>query len=657
MRRILPPEYRSHLDRRGDTAAAGTGPAVTLRSIVIGLGFCVLIAVCVPYGSMLIRGSRLGLSSATPAAFFALFLLLLFVQPLLRRLSAGWALRRGELIVVFFMMMVASAIPTRGVMGMLLPMISGHDYYATPENRWEELVHPHLPEWMVVTDAEASLLFFEGGGAVRWEAWLPALASWAVFYLGLYLAQLCAMVLLRRQWVDRERLAFPMAQVPLAMLEGAGRRWLPPFFTNPLTWIGMSIPLLINLTNGLSKYDAVWPSLRLSERVVVFGIPLDLSVNFLILGFSYLIGSSVSMGLWVFFLLHQVQDRVFHLLGIRGYEQSVGDWSQPGVGHEMTGALAVLVLFGLWTARGHLRQVLAKAFGRAPEVDDSAEILSYRAALLGLAAGVAIMSLWLWRSGLPPLVVPLVVAVALVLFIGLARVIAESGLPTVTPAMIPAGFVLSGVGAPALGPTGLVALGYSYIWTGDFLVFMSAPLANGLRLSSETGPHRRRISGAVALAMAAALVVSCWFLLDLAHQHGGINLHSQYFKSFATRPADFAAKQLIAPVQLSTEGWIHTGAGATVMSLLFVARQQLPWWPLHPIGYPVAMGWAMQRLWFPVFLAWAFKVLVLRFGGARTYARSRPLFLGMALGQIVSGGLWLLVDGFTGKVGNVIPVY
>lgn len=296
MRRILPPEYRAHLDRRGDTGA-GPGPAVTLRSIVIGLAFCVLIAVCVPYGSMLIRGSRLGLSSATPAAFFALFLLLLFVQPLLRRLQAGWSLRRGELIVVFFMMMVASAIPTRGVMGMLLPMISGHDYYATAENRWQELVHPHLPEWMVVTDAEAALRFFEGGGGVRWEAWLPALASWAVFYLGLYLAQLCAMVLLRRQWVDRERLAFPMAQVPLAMLEGAGRRWLPPFFANPLTWIGMSVPLLINLTNGLSKYNAVFPSLRMSESVLVFGIPLDLSVNLLILGFSYLIGSSVSMGL------------------------------------------------------------------------------------------------------------------------------------------------------------------------------------------------------------------------------------------------------------------------------------------------------------------------------------------------------------------------
>ena len=327
VRRILPPEYRAHLERRGDAAAAATGPAVTFRSLAVGLAFCLVIAVCVPYGSMLIRGSRMGLSSSTPAAFFALFLLLLFIQPLLRGLHAGWALRRGELIVVFFMMMVASAIPTRGVMGMLLPMISGHDYYATPENRWEELVHP--PPAGVDGGQR------RGGGAAvlrgRRRRALGVLAP-GPGLVGrvlprLYLAQLCALVLLRRQWVDRERLAFPLAQVPMAMLEGAGRRWLPPFFTNPLTWIGMSIPLAVNLTNGLSKYNPVFPSLRLSDSILVFGISLDLSVNFLILGFSYLIGSSVSMGLWFFYLLHRVQDRVFHLFGIRGYEQEVGDWS------------------------------------------------------------------------------------------------------------------------------------------------------------------------------------------------------------------------------------------------------------------------------------------------------------------------------------------
>ena len=49
-------------------------------------------------------------------------------------------------------------------------------------------------------------------------------------------------------------------------------------------------------------------------------------------------------------------------------------------------------------------------------------------------------------------------------------------------------------------------------------------------------------------------------------------------------------------------------------------------------------------------------MIVLRFGGPGLYARSRPLFLGLVLGQIVAGGLWLVVDYLTGTVGNRIPL-
>ena len=124
-----------------------------------------------------------------------------------------------------------------------------------------------------------------------------------------------------------------------------------------------------------------------------------------------------------------------------------------------------------------------------------------------------------------------------------------------------------------------------------------------------------------------------------------------------TRFSPSTAQQMANPTDPSLSGWLHTGSGAGVMGLLFAARQWLTWWPLHPIGYPVGIGWVMNRIWFSVFLAWAAKVLVLRFGVARAYTPSRPLFLGLALGQIVAGGLWLLVDAYTGKVGNVIPVY
>ena len=63
-----------------------------------------------------------------------------------------------------------------------------------------------------------------------------------------------------------------------------------------------------------------------------------------------------------------------------------------------------------------------------PTVDDSGEMLTYRLALWGLLIGGTIMVIWLTASGIPfYLVIPFLL-VALVLFIGLTRIVAESGM-------------------------------------------------------------------------------------------------------------------------------------------------------------------------------------------------------------------------------------
>ena len=99
--------------------------SITPRGFVVGCLMAAILAIAVPYGGMVVKGSRLGLSACTPAAFFLFFVFLLTVQVVLGVLKRSWLLKPGELIVVFIMMMMATAIPTRGVVGMLLPMITG----------------------------------------------------------------------------------------------------------------------------------------------------------------------------------------------------------------------------------------------------------------------------------------------------------------------------------------------------------------------------------------------------------------------------------------------------------------------------------------------------------------------------------------------------
>jgi len=651
----IPPDYLTYLAQRSGPKSSRHG--LPWRGILVGALLCALIAVGAPYARHIVKGTALALTSATPVAFFLLFVLLLTLHLLLGWCRREWAFTRGELIAMFAMMTAAAAIPTKGVVSMLLPIITGFLYYASPENQWSALVHPRLPRWILVDDAQAITDFYEGGAAIPWAHWLPPLAAWFAFYMALYLTLLCISAVLRRQWVNYERLAYPLAQAPLAMLdEGAEGRLLKPFFRNWVMWAGFAIPFLLTSLGALHHYfpQVASPGLSTAIQPIEGGRSLPLNIHFLMLGLAYFINLNISFSLWLFFLIAYFQDAAFGVMGIHS-QADLGHWSVPIRGHLMMGAVAVLLGAVLWNARHHLKTVLQRAWDGSDAVDDQGEIMSFRAAVVGGGVGVASLWCWLWQTGLPAWVALFVLAVGLTLFVVLARIIAETGLPIVKPTMIPAGFTLSGIGSSALGPQGTVALGYTMVWCGDLLVFMLAPLANSLRLVSELKSGQRRLFWALAIAMLLTWVLSLWYTLHLAYRHGAVNLYLS--THYATEPSRLAARHLLNPTEPSLAGWLWTGGGGAIMAGLLAARRYLLWWPLHPLGFVVGFGRVMERIWFAVFLAWLSKKCLLRLGGAAAYRRMQPFFLGMALGHISSGGVWLLIDSATGTVGNRIPLY
>ena len=60
----------------------------------------------------------------------------------------------------------------------------------------------------------------------------------------------------------------------------------------------------------------------------------------------------------------------------------------------------VLVLWGLWMARDHLKDVVRKAWNPAYPIDDRRELMSYRAAVLGFLLGTFYMLTWLHEAGM-----------------------------------------------------------------------------------------------------------------------------------------------------------------------------------------------------------------------------------------------------------------
>ena len=155
--------------------------------------------------------------------------------------------------------------------------------------------------------------------------------------------------------------------------------------------------------------------------------------------------------------------------------------------------------------------------------------------------------------------------------------------------------------------------------------------------------------------MLITLVVSIWYTIELAYRHGSMNLLIS--DHYAAEPSRLATEKLANPTGPSLSGYMRMGGGALFMSFLVIMRQNFLWWPFHPLGFVVSHGSVMNGIWFTIFLAWMIKAVILKYGGVTYYRKIQPFFLGLALGHIVVGGVWLVIDGFTGMVGNRIHLY
>jgi hypothetical protein len=65
--------------------------------------------------------------------------------------------------------------------------------------------------------------------------------------------------------------------------------------------------------------------------------------------------------------------------------------------------------------------------------------------------------------------------------------------------------------------------------------------------------------------------------------------------------------------------------------------------PFHPAGYALNLTFANDFFWGDMFVAWAIKSLIIRFGGASVYKQALPFFLGLILGDFVTGAAWSIV--------------
>ncbi|MBN98076.1 MAG: hypothetical protein CME16_02330 [Gemmatimonadetes bacterium] len=264
------------------------------------------------------------------------------------------------------------------------------------------------------------------------------------------------------------------------------------------------------------------------------------------------------------------------------------------------------------------------------------------------------MALWMWVMGTPLWISLLFIVLAMLILIGITRIVVEAGLVMLRAPMIAPDLVVQGLGSSLVGATGVFNLSLSYIWAADVRIFVLGTFANALKLIEDLEPRSRRlIFWGILLAVLIGVLGSFWMIFHTVYQHGAVNV-SNWFFSGGPRMAYEHAVRNLEPSGIYWPGLGFFMGGGVAMALLMWARQRLAWWPLHPIGFPIGANAMTDGVWFSIFLAWLIKIGILRFGGASLYQRSQAFFLGLIAGQVLCSGAWLVIDYFTGKVGNSI---
>jgi len=632
----------------------------TWRAFLAGSLGALAIGVGTQYGIMMIHGSYMAIDFSTAGATFLFFVLVAIINVILGKLNQRLALTSPELKTVYVMMTVACAIPTMGLTAQLLPILTAPFYFALPENSWAEVLQPHIKPWLVPQGDREIKYFYEGLPAwesVPWGIWIRPLLIWGVFLLTLYFVMICIVVILRKQWMDRERLTFPLAQLPLEMAKSDGNSVIKPFFKNGIMWIGFGIPFLFGSMKGLHHYFPSVPSIEFVQSIPIFrrSHSLIFRLSFPMVGFFYLVHLDAAFSLWFFNLLSLLVRGFMSIFGI-SVRESLGIYGTPSTlfAHQGMGAMITLVLVGLWIGRSHLKDVVKKAFTHDDSIDDSGEIMSYKTAFWGTIIGSIIMTIWLAMSGIPLVVVPLFLFGAILLFVGLTRVVAESGMAEAVASTISSSFVVSGIGTAGLGPGGLTAMSLTYIWAADLRTFVMASAANSLKIIEGESKRKKPLFWAMMLSIVITMVSSVWVLLKLAYTNGGLNCNDWFFSGGAKAPFNFFVSKILNPSEPNWLGWYIKAGGAAGMMFLMFMRARFLWWPFHPIGFVIGPVWIMDHIWFTIFLAWLIKGIVLKYGGRKLFQKLRPLFLGLILGQFTCNGVWVLIDAIAGGRGNRI---
>ena len=617
--------------------------SVTPRALLLGMALMPVNA----YWVIMMENIRYSAHPTTISLFFnCIFILVVLtgINGLVARVRPRWAFAQGELLLVYAMLCIGSCMAGHDFIQMLVPNLTWPLAQSNTSNNYLPLFGRYLPLWAMVPGIDKRSAYYLGHGhfdLAALHAWLPAILIWTGFVVVLLWTMQCVNVLIRKQWTDNERLTYPLTKIPLEITDaqpfGRGRSSVP-LTKSRLFWLGFFVAAAMDTMNSLNYYYPAIPAI-LASNVTDMGQSFPTkpwhAVGWTPLTYyPFMVGLGLLMPLdflfssWFFYIFWKLQAV---LVVANAWD---GDPRMPYANYQAMGAYLLFFVGTLWISRHYFGHVVARALGRASEVDDADEPMRYRWAFIGLAGGLAGLVAFAVVLGLAWWLAVLFFLLYLALALAITRMRAELGTPVHDLHFTGPDWALTDVlGTQGMAPGGLAAFSLFFWFNRAYRCHPMPFQLEAFKMAEQTGARREMRGWFWALLLAGGFGMLCafWALLHADYAYG--------LKWSDTSGWDRYAGWLKAPKPANTSAALAIVVGFLFAAFLQAMRVRFFWWPFHPLAYAVSGSWEMNLLWLPLFIAWLTKVLLLRYGGMRTYSGALPFFYGLILGQFIPGSL------------------
>jgi hypothetical protein len=610
------------------------------RAIIIGLFFVIVNAYWVGIASELWY-SVFTLVNPFSNAVFTL-IVLIGLSFVLGKFSSKLSLSPAELLVIYVMVTMVSTISGHAMMAILFGTLAHPFWFASPENEWQQLFWKYIPSWFTVSDKEILREYFVGESTFhtveRMKAWAIPILTWSGLIFVLYFSMLCISTILRKQWMENERLSYPIVQLPLIM--ATDRK----FFRSRLMWLGFAVAGSVRIVNLFHDLFPVVPQIPYNYRLDPFLTEkpwnaigyVSMSFNLAIVGLTYFMPLDLAFSCWFFFWLTRAE-RVF---------ASVVGWNNLYLNERASGAWIGICVLALWASRRHLMAFAKHVFGRA-RMDDSREPMRYRSAISLLLLSFAALVLFCYFAGMSLWAIFVFYGLFYAFAIAIGRVRAELGPPYHEVIGInPRQMMVQMFGARRLRGNNLTILTFLYAFNRCNRSHPMPCQIESLKIGDRVGMNSHRLMQAMALAIGIGAVATLWSYLQIAYHYGTLARCRGWVGHFGWESYNPLQSWLQYPRGTDTRALAFMGGGFTFVFFLYVMRTRFLWWPLHASGYVLSgASWGgMIYFWFPVMVSWLVKSIILRHGGRGTHRKAIPFFLGLILGDFIPRSIASIVS-------------